>query len=96
MSKIDDLKGKLMKLEGPQNIPFKELFTLDFMRKHTRFTNIDEMLKAGGFETENQADFEKTSEDEIDQFVKQQTTFKTWKEMRKSAAEQWFKKKLEL
>lgn len=96
------IRGKKQKdLEQPstnQNeehqVSFIDLFSGDFMKNHTKFGSIGEMLESSGHKVDSIEDFEKIPTQEWDAFVSKRTDFSNWEEMLKTAAEQYFSKKL--
>jgi hypothetical protein len=68
---LKELEKKLKKADGYAS--FNELFNKDFMRKYTDFSSIEEFFKFGGFEVNNQEDYNNLSqEDLIKWFVRKQ------------------------
>ena len=98
---LDKLEKQLKQMEKgakelsrTKRVSFDELFTTSFMRKHTSFSSMDELLKAGGFNVESQADFEAIPEAEFNKHIVATTKFKNWDEMLGEATSQYAAKKL--
>jgi len=90
---LEDLRCKIEALER-EGIPFAELLPIDFLRKHTEFESLQDMLRASGFVVESREDFEKIPDDEWDNFVRSHTRFSSWEEMVGAAWEEWVGRKL--
>jgi hypothetical protein len=94
--KIAKLAKNVKELDGPHSIPLTELLTANFISKHTRFSDANEMFSACGFKYETQEDFEAIPEAEFDKFIQTESTFATWHEMLGAAYQEQVKKKLGL
>ena len=81
-------------LERTKHVSFSELFTPAFMRKHTSFSSIDELLQTGGFKADSQEAFEAIPDDLLDKHISSTTKFNSWEEMLSEATEQYALKKL--
>ena len=95
---FDELKAQLSKMEDnlskmskTDSLSFDELFTSDFMLKHTNYRSFSEFLSASGF-TQS---FEDIPDDDWDIYVSQHSSFTSWKEIVNSAVEQYVNKKLD-
>ena len=61
------------------------------MRKYTSFSSIDELLSAGGFNSE---DLENNPTNEFDKHIEATTKFKNWENMLDEATSQYIENKL--
>lgn len=77
------------KLDGSHEVSFDKLFTTAFMRKYTRYSSLDALLEAGGFQAKNSKEFEAIPEKELDAHIKSCTKFNTWDAMLEEATEQY-------
>lgn len=82
VKKIEELGG---------NVPFVELFPETFMTTYTNFKNIQDFVDKSGFDFENMETINAT---ELDNFVREHTSFPNWEEMKNQAAEIWVNKQL--
>ena len=94
---FDELKDHLSKIENniskmseTNNLSFEDLFTSDFMSKHTNCKSFDEFLSTSGF-TQS---FEDIPDDDWDTYVSQHSSFTSWEEMIDTAVEQYVSKQL--
>lgn len=94
--KIRDLQRRAEELDGTHEIPFSELFGPAFLRKHTDFSSLDEMMAASGFKVETPEDFAAIPDAEWERFITSRTRFHSWEEMQKRAVEEWGARKLGL
>lgn len=76
------------------NVPLNQLFTNDFMRKNTNFTNSDDFFNACNIHTDE--DLKQIPDSEIDKFVSLYTKFSSWQEMLNASAVEYTKNKLDL
>ncbi len=88
---LKQMKKNAEELSRTENIPFSELFTTSFMRKYTSFSSIDELLSAGGFNSE---DLENNPTNEFDKHIEATTKFKNWENMLDEATSQYIENKL--
>lgn len=98
---LDKLEKQLKQMQKAANelshtkqVSFSELFTTSFMRQHTSFSSLDDLLKAGGFNVESQEDFEAILDAEFDRHIAATTKFKNWEEMLSEATSHYVSKKL--
>ncbi|USK61299.1 hypothetical protein [Peribacillus asahii] len=91
-NQLKNMEKAAKELNGTHNIPFEELFTDSFLRKHTTFTSFDDF--------ENQEIFnkyptiEEIPDEEMDQFVSAKTNFSNWDDMLGEASVEYAAKKL--
>ena len=92
---FDQLKNQLKQMqesvdktmdEFNGDVPLEKLLTTDFMSCHTSFTDVDNWLKAGGFNFECQDDYDNLDENKMDIYVQSSTDFQSWEEMLESAS----------
>jgi hypothetical protein len=93
---LEQLKHKSEALSGEHLIPLKDLFTSDFLTKHTDFNSLDAMFHTSDFTIESEEDLKKVPDDKWDDFISKHTRFPNWKEMQGKAAEEYFLRKLGL
>jgi hypothetical protein len=90
---IDDALGDI-DLGEENEIPFTELFTPEFMRLYTSFTDIESFFDASPWEVEGQADFEAIPEDDFDAYVDENTEFPDWETMLDTASERYLERQI--
>lgn len=91
MKKFD--KG-LEELEKHPGVSLGELFNSRFMQKHTDCTSIDDFLEQSGFDCSSVESFEAIPEADMDEYVRNHTSFKSWQEMLAEADGEYLAKKL--
>lgn len=91
---LEKIQSKAKKLEGTNNVPFKELFAQGFLRKHTNFSSLDDMFQKSGFNINSQEDFKNIPDEEWDTFISNNSHFKSWKEMLDAAGNEWIERQL--
>lgn len=91
---LKNMEKGAKELSKTKQVSFDELFPSSFMLKYTSFTSIDELLDAGGFNSEAYEDFEDIPDDEIDKHIAANTKFNSWEDMLDEATSQYISKKL--
>lgn len=90
--RLDEIAKNAQELEGQNEVPFSELFTDIFLKKHTDFDSFEAFENAPIF---NQYDsFEAIPDLEFDIFIKENSKFNNWEEMYSKASEDYIVKKL--
>lgn len=95
---IDPMKDEKFRL-SEINFDYiqNELLTKDFMEKHTNFSNLSEMAKAGNFRIENEIEFKDVIESEKwNIHVVENSDFKDWNGMLTTAVIERASRKLSL
>lgn len=87
---LSKIENNLYKMSKTDSLSFDELFTSDFMSKHTNYKSFDKFLSASGFTQL----FEDIPDDDWDIYVSQHSNFTSWEEMVNTAAEQYVSKEL--
>lgn len=77
------------KLNGKHSIPFDKLFTKSFMKKYTRYSSIDDLLEAGGFQAKDDKEFDAIPTKELNAHIAKVTKFKSWEDMLDEAVQQY-------
>lgn len=100
---FDELQKELKKmqqaaqeLEGKNTVSFDELFTDEFMKKHSTFSSLDEMLDKSTFTVNSKEDFAAIPDEEWDTYVKTTTDFSSWEDMMSEAQGEYVASKLNL
>jgi hypothetical protein len=78
------------KIGGEHKVPLDELFTDDFMARHTKFQTWQQMIEASGVQSPEEITTESFSE-----FVARNSTFASWTEMLIMGRNEWYKRQLE-
>lgn len=101
MQGFDQFRHRLRKLEdnladlaGEHSVPANELFSADFMRRHSKYASFDAMVQASPFEVASAEDLEAIPDDEWDAFVRSSTQFDSWEQMMGRASEEWMHRRL--
>ncbi|MTK63555.1 MAG: hypothetical protein F8N15_03225 [Methanobacterium sp.] len=84
---IDPMKAEKFRLsEINYNYVQKELLTPNFMEKHTKFRNFSEMIRSSDLKIENEIEFKDAIETEKwNRLVRENSNFKDWNEMLRTA-----------
>jgi hypothetical protein len=100
---LDDLSKRLgelaqnaKELGNTKSASLTDILTPEFVSEHTRFADVGEFFDAGGFNVSSQEAFEAVDEATLDQFVRAETTFASWREMLNAAGAAWARRKLGL
>ena len=71
-----------------------ELLTPSFLAGCTLFNSADELFEKSGYKIESQEDFNAIPDEPWDEFIRNNTSFSSWKEMLEAATAAWAKGKL--
>jgi len=94
IKELERMKRSIEEISGSHNIPYDDLFTSEFMQKHTNFKSIHEMIQSSGFPIKSSEDIENIPDDEWSGFIQKNTSFTNWKEMIETAGHEYFAKKI--
>ena len=94
--KLKQMEKNANALSKKKEVSFSELFTIAFMKEHSKFTTFDELLDASPFRVENSEDFAAIPDDEFDEYVASVTDFDNWGEMRETATHDYISSQLGL
>lgn len=89
---IRSIEQRVRSLSG--KVSFEQLFTTNFIRRHTDFGSMAELIDASGFSVESQEDFENIPDAEWDVFISERTRFENWEDMLQAAVDEYIEKKL--
>ncbi|TMN98279.1 hypothetical protein [Pseudoalteromonas sp. S558] len=95
MSGLKKLSKNLEELGNKKSIRLYELMSDNFISKHSKYKNFDELLSSSPFTVETAEDFKVIPDDEWDSFINQNTGYDSWKEMQVKAFEYYAKKQIE-
>jgi hypothetical protein len=59
----------------------KDLFTDSFMNEYSKSSSITDLFAKGGFRVKSLPDISKIAKDELDAFIKKETSFFSWDDM---------------
>ena len=93
---LKKMQQRAEELQKTESLSIYELFSDSFMKKNTRFDNIDDFFKASDFDVSSNEAFEKIEQKELDKYVAENSKFKDWKDMNLSALGEYTAKKLGL
>lgn len=86
---LKKMQQNARRLSGKQDVSFDKLFTRSFMLKHSRYSSLDALLEAGGFQAKTNKEFEAIPEKELDAHIAKNTKFKSWDAMLEEAVDQY-------
>ena len=92
--KLEELERKANDIHGENIIQLSELLPAQFMIKYTDFKSLEEMFQASGFVVESSEDFKKIPEEDLNNFIKNNTQFSNWDDMIGKASMEWIARKL--
>lgn len=96
IEELEELEHRAEELDGENEVAFPDLFPPKFMRRHTDFASIDEMLEASPWEVEGNDDFAAIPDAEWEKYVANNTRFATWEAMQEKATTEWAARQLGL
>ena len=83
---LDELEEHFSEMEKNveslgDSVSFEDLFNEDFLLDHSSFHSFEDFLKSGGFNCNNQEDFDSIPESDLDSHVTKTTDFSSWQDM---------------
>lgn len=91
---LNNLEQKVQKASG--EVSFEDLFNEEFMQNYSDFSNINEFFNKSPFEFDNEEEFDRIDEKELDKYVSSHTKFSSWDEMKGKAGEEEIVRRLGL
>lgn len=92
---LDKKQKKAKKLDEKKSIRFEELFNKSFMKKHSKYDSISKFFEKSPFEFENEKEFRKVNLNQLNQWVKENSSFKNWEDMKRQATIEYIENELE-
>jgi hypothetical protein len=93
-SGFDKLKRNLEALQGTHQVKLGELFPPEFIQSHSKCSDLDGLFKAAGYDIQSIEDIEAIDDEQWDSFIKENTDFDDWQEMRSRAVADYTRKRL--
>ncbi|EUB87755.1 hypothetical protein [Pseudomonas sp. GM30] len=81
-------------LSGTTEVPFLEIMSPEFISSVSRFDSFDSFVKGAGYTVLTVDDFKAIPDEPWDEFVRQETSFESWKEMQKAGGVEYAKHRL--
>ena len=75
-------------------VPIDDLIPPGFIRRHTRFRDVNHMLMASGLDTDLLTEADTTSRQDWDTFARRNTTFPDWATLLQEARGEWIMRRL--
>ncbi|NHN50022.1 hypothetical protein G9464_20855 [Halostella sp. JP-L12] len=91
---LEELQDAAEDLDGEHELTLEELFTPDFMQRHTDFGTIEEFFESSPWTIDSEEDLEAIPDDEFNDYVDEHTDFNNGEEMQSQAGEEWAADKL--
>jgi len=82
---VDNLIDKIKSVIKLNEVPIIELMTTDFIITTTQFDSFEELLTNSGFKLEELKGMQLNYNNEWERFIKRNSRFESWKEMRLEA-----------
>ncbi|MFJ8064863.1 hypothetical protein ACIQYS_09540 [Psychrobacillus sp. NPDC096426] len=92
INNLKKLQRNLKELSNTSTVPMTTLLTDDFLLKNTKFNSFDEFDDQEIFS--KYPTFEEIPDDEMDNFIIENSNFDSWQEMLDTAYGEYIKKKL--
>lgn len=83
---LKKLQRNIQNLKRRRRVPLSELCDSSFMRRHSQFSSLQEMVDRGPFDGQSVDDLLAKPNSEWDSYVRQETNFQSWEQMKQSAA----------
>jgi len=90
-SQLESLIHHTLSVPGGTEPELDALFTREFMEANTNFSSLDGFLEASPLNAQSDGAPEDLIGDRTEDFVREQTEFGSWPEMRQQAEVEWMK-----
>ena len=90
---LDDLFKHLQK-QTNGFASYDELFNESFIKRHSKYNSWKELFESGGFKCETDDDIDTIDESQFNEFLSNNTDFKSWVDMKNKAELELAKKRL--
>ncbi|KOR76864.1 hypothetical protein [Paenibacillus solani] len=92
--RLSDIRDNASKLSDmKQEVPVDELFPESFIQKHTRFSSINHLLLAAGYEGSTDEEFDEFIQgNTINPFIVEHTPFRSWQDFQELAVSAYITK----
>lgn len=94
--RLEDLSRRARALDGHHQVRFSELMPPEFISNCSRFETLEALFAASNLKIESIEDFEAIPDGEWDTFIRENTSYGNWEEMRQDAIRTWAGKQLGL
>lgn len=91
---LEKLAKNADKLSKKKSVSFEELFTDAFIKRRTKCSSLSDFISESGFDWSSQKAFEAIPDDQLDDFVRSVSKFKSFQEMMDEAGEEYVKKQM--
>ena len=92
--KLTDIQKNMQELNEVQRIPLSELFTDNFVIKHTQFSSLFDLFENSGFSVKSDEDLAAIPDDKWDEYIRSISVFDCWESMLSVAAKEWTARRL--
>lgn len=93
---LEELSERAEDLHGENQVPLLELYNPGFMKRYTKFEDIEAFFGASPWDVETDEDIFDIPEEEMDSYVDGHTEFDDSEEMMNAASKDWVAKQLGL
>ena len=93
-SGLDNLSKKLNSISGKRKVQLRDILTPSFISSYSKYSDLNSFMSGCGINSVE--DFEAFPEEQMDNFVKSNTKFSSWKDMITSATTEYYKNQLGL
>lgn len=93
---LEELAENARRLDGTNEVPLTDLFPPSFIRRHSRFVDIEALFEASPWTVATADDFATIPDDEWDEFIDEHTSFQDWESMQGAGAQEWVARELGL
>lgn len=91
---FDQLKKNISELSNTDSVQLYDLMNPNFISNCSQYSNFDELIEASGFKVKSKEDFEAIPDQEWEQFIQNNTSYKSWIEMQRAARVSYTKSKV--
>lgn len=94
MKKISKMEQNAKELDGENNIPISELLTNNYLKKNTKFKNLDEVFDFYKKDMDEEEIEEVIETNNWNDYIRENTKFESWTDMLEDASGEWVQTKI--
>ena len=89
---LETLGKNLKELSETSSVPLTDVYSDTFFQKHTPFQSFQDFLEKGGFTINSQEDLENISDEDLNKFTNENTSFESFEKLQELAVAEFTRK----
>ena len=91
---LKKLTSNAKNLKDQNQTKFGDIVTKEFIQSNTNFESLDDLFEKAGFKVETEEDIEAVPQEELDNFIRENTKFKGFSDLQVEAVTEFARKQL--